>query len=42
MEYDDETPSLTLANGEVHKADVIVAADGMQWACPALSSAIDQ
>jgi 2-polyprenyl-6-methoxyphenol hydroxylase-like FAD-dependent oxidoreductase len=28
MEYDDETPSVTLKNGEVHTADVIVAVDG--------------
>lgn len=26
--YDDNEPSLTLSNGEVHKADVIIAADG--------------
>jgi salicylate hydroxylase len=26
--YDEEGPSLTLSNGEVHKADVIIAADG--------------
>ena len=28
--YDEDEPSLTLSNGEVHKADVIVAADG-EW-----------
>jgi salicylate hydroxylase len=27
--YDEDEPSLTLSNGEVHKADVIIAADGM-------------
>jgi salicylate hydroxylase len=26
--YDENEPSLTLSNGEVHKADVIIAADG--------------
>ncbi|KAK5075318.1 hypothetical protein LTR64_001523 [Lithohypha guttulata] len=29
IEYDPETPSITLANGEVHYADLIVAADGI-------------
>jgi hypothetical protein len=28
--YDEHEPSLTLSNGEVHKADVIIAADG-EW-----------
>lgn len=28
--YDEYEPSLTLSNGEVHKADVIIAADG-EW-----------
>lgn len=28
--YDEDEPSLTLANGEVHKADIIVAADGIK------------
>jgi len=28
--YDEDTPSLTLASGEVHTADVIVAADGIK------------
>ena len=28
VSYDDKAPSLTLATGEVHKADVIVAVDG--------------
>ena len=26
--YDEHEPSLTLSKGEVHKADVIIAADG--------------
>ncbi|KAL4955793.1 hypothetical protein BDW69DRAFT_182162 [Aspergillus filifer] len=28
--YDEEEPSITLANGEMHKADVIIAADGIK------------
>ncbi|KAL4962748.1 uncharacterized protein BDV14DRAFT_210389 [Aspergillus stella-maris] len=28
--YDEATPSITLANGEVHRADVIIAADGIK------------
>ncbi len=28
--YDENEPSLTLSNGEVHTADVIIAADG-EW-----------
>ena len=28
--YDEDEPSLTLSDGEVHKADVIIAADG-KW-----------
>jgi salicylate hydroxylase len=29
VSYDENKPSLTLANDEVHKADIIIAADGM-------------
>jgi salicylate hydroxylase len=28
VSYDEDEPSLTLHNGEVHKADIIIAADG--------------
>ncbi|KAE8451924.1 hypothetical protein EG329_002765 [Mollisiaceae sp. DMI_Dod_QoI] len=30
VSYDEDEPSLTLSNGEVHRADVIVAADGIK------------
>jgi len=30
VEFDDCTPSIKLANGEVHKADIIIAADGIK------------
>lgn len=29
VSYDEAKPSITLANGEVHEADVIIAADGI-------------
>ena len=29
-EYDDSQPALTLANGDVHTADIIIAADGIK------------
>lgn len=28
VSYDEDAPSMTLSNGDVHKADVIIAADG--------------
>lgn len=28
VSYDENEPSLTLSTGEVHKADIIIAADG--------------
>lgn len=28
VSYDEDAPSITLASGEVHRADVVVAADG--------------
>ncbi|OJJ54763.1 hypothetical protein ASPSYDRAFT_1161605 [Aspergillus sydowii CBS 593.65] len=30
VSYDEEKPSIALANGEVHEADVIIAADGIK------------
>ncbi|KAH7064443.1 salicylate hydroxylase [Paraphoma chrysanthemicola] len=30
VSYDENTPSLSLSNGEVHRADIVVAADGIR------------
>ncbi|KAH7393282.1 salicylate hydroxylase [Cadophora sp. MPI-SDFR-AT-0126] len=30
VSYDEDEPSLTLSNGDVHKADIIIAADGIK------------
>lgn len=33
VSYDENEPSLTLGNGEMHKADIIIAADGEVTTC---------